>query len=76
MGNPQNSNVDQESYYRFYFFKWPGLFNLYEQHPGFNAWFLELELGRKRTRLDTSPNFQAWVNNRLMLEYDFFENKK
>ena len=71
--NPQDSNVDQDAYYSEYFFTWPGLFQLYEAHTGFNEWFREKELGCKRQRVDTSPNFKQWVERRVVQEYPFIE---
>ena len=71
--NPQESNVDQDSQYRDHFFTWPGLFHLYEAHTGFNEWFRERELGCKRQKVDTSPDFKQWVESRIVQEYAFIE---
>jgi hypothetical protein len=72
--NPQESNTDQDAHYRNYFFTWPGMFHLYQEHPGFNTWFQERELGCKRRKVDTSPDFNEWVQGRIVDEYPFIEN--
>jgi len=73
--NPQESNPDQDAYYREYFFNWPGLFHIYEQHPGFKGWFREMEIGVGRGGVRYGPDFKTWVDAQIIKEYPFINEQ-
>lgn len=74
--NPQESNFDQDSHYREHFFRSPGMFRLFEQHPGFRDWFQEMELGIERKTVQTNiPNFKLWVESQYLKENPFINSQ-
>jgi hypothetical protein len=74
--NPQESNFDQDSHYREHLFGSPGMFHVFEQHPGFRDWFREMELGVKRENIrENIPNFKMWVESQYLKENPFIDSQ-
>ena len=74
--NPQESNIDQDSHYREHLFGYPGMFHLFEQHPGFREWFQEMESGTERKSIrKNTPNFKLWVESQYLKENPFISSQ-